>query len=250
MGAVVLVSQAVCCLHQSHKVATHTQEIPLHKGKKRWGHKRRIHWYCTYTSEYPISPSSCKQLYLALLHNLFSNHYLDFGWCKGADDRITIDWGVEQGPRQGSRATGTRRTPAAAPARAPARRAEPGAAAQGQQVVGSRGAALGSCGCTKGDCSNMRCGCRRNQRQCGPRCKCSAACKNKGLHEEPQQQEYDQQQLLEQQQQQLEQQLDMEEVGLLQQEHHQYSQLAAGSDMDEEEELVEVEQQQQQQRQQ
>ena len=59
MGAVVLVSQAVCCLHQSHAVATHglkvthkhTQDIPIHKGKKRWGHRRRIHWYCTYTIE-------------------------------------------------------------------------------------------------------------------------------------------------------------------------------------------------------
>ena len=90
MGAVVLVSQAVCCLHQSHKVATHTQEIPLHKGKMRWGHKRRIHWYCTYTSEYPISPSSCKQLYLALLHNLFGNDYMWLAYGSGPATRLLV----------------------------------------------------------------------------------------------------------------------------------------------------------------
>jgi hypothetical protein len=41
--------------------------------------------------------------------------HLKFGWCKGADDRIMIDWGVAQNQGQGGGMTGTaRRTPVAA----------------------------------------------------------------------------------------------------------------------------------------
>jgi hypothetical protein len=76
MAAVVLVAQAVCCLHQSYDVVEHKQDIPVHKGKKRWGHKRRIHWYRTHTVEFPLTPSSCKQFYLALLHNIFDNYFI------------------------------------------------------------------------------------------------------------------------------------------------------------------------------
>jgi hypothetical protein len=76
MAAMVMVAQAVCLWHQNVEVLEQAKDIPLHKGKKRWGHKRRIYWYRTLIIHYSIVPNCWKQLSIALAQNFHGNKFI------------------------------------------------------------------------------------------------------------------------------------------------------------------------------